>query len=261
MACVLTAASSATVRSVDVFCDRSSEVAVATTDDRTTVGPSADRPTGGRVSRRVVAAGLAWSVPAVVVASRRPRHGRVRSGSAASRSLAPCVNPARSLSRTPGGLRVPGPYLQPGRIEVGLPLLRDHLLAAARRPHLRHGGAALRDAESRPTARTCSSTPATATLPRDVHRDDLSHVGPHPADRVGSRPRARRADGARVRNAGRLHLSASVGQLSSKRSGAVSRCRNAVSRASRTVSRRRRSARIAASTYSGWFPGGGGGET
>ena len=50
-----------------------------------------------------------------------------------------------------------------------------------------------------------------------------------------------------------------VGQLI--RSGAVSRCRNAVSRASRTVSRRRRSARIAASTYSGWFPGGGGGET
>ena len=67
------------------------------TDDRTTVGPNADRPTGGRVSRRVVAAGLAWSVPAVVVASPAP--AMAASGVAPLLQLvAPCLNPTGGSS-------------------------------------------------------------------------------------------------------------------------------------------------------------------
>jgi hypothetical protein len=75
---------------------------VATTDDRTTEGPSADRPTGGRVSRRVVAAGLAWSVPAVVVASAAP--AMALSGTLPLfQTLAPCVNPTGGCSGRPTG--------------------------------------------------------------------------------------------------------------------------------------------------------------
>ena len=79
---------------------------MATTDDRTTVGPSAGRPTGGRVSRRVVAAGLAWSVPAVVVASAAP--AMAASGTLPLfQSLAPCVNPAGGCSGRPTGYGFP----------------------------------------------------------------------------------------------------------------------------------------------------------
>jgi hypothetical protein len=74
---------------------------VATTDDRTTEGPHADRP-AGRVSRRVVATGLAWSVPAVVVASAAP--ALAASGPAPLLQLvAPCVNPAGACAGRAGG--------------------------------------------------------------------------------------------------------------------------------------------------------------
>jgi len=79
---------------------------VATTDDRTTVGPSADRPTGGRVSRRVVAAGLAWSVPAVVVASAAP--AMAASGMAPLfQVLGACVNRRPTCAGRPAGYGFP----------------------------------------------------------------------------------------------------------------------------------------------------------
>ena len=79
---------------------------MATTDDRTTVGPSAERPTGGRVSRRVVAAGLAWSVPAVVVATAAP--AMALSGTTPQLlSQTPCVNPAGACRGRPGGYGFP----------------------------------------------------------------------------------------------------------------------------------------------------------
>ena len=75
---------------------------MATTDDRTTQGPDTDRPAAGRVSRRVVATGLAWSVPAVVVASAAP--AMAASGVAPLLQLvAPCVNPAGACAGRDAG--------------------------------------------------------------------------------------------------------------------------------------------------------------
>ena len=89
---------------------------MATTDDRTTEGPSADRPTGGRVSRRVVAAGLAWSVPAVVVASAAPAMAASGAGPL-FQLVAPCVNPTGACTGRQAGygflVRVCGQGLQP----------------------------------------------------------------------------------------------------------------------------------------------------
>jgi hypothetical protein len=74
---------------------------MGTSDDRSTEGHGADRP-AGRVSRRAVATGLAWSVPAVVVATAAP--AMALSGTEPLfQVLAPCINPAGGCAGRPTG--------------------------------------------------------------------------------------------------------------------------------------------------------------
>ena len=141
--------------------------------------------------------------------------------------VAPCVNPAGACIRKEAGygflVRVCGQGTQSAylySVTIMSPQVSD-LTFDSIEPPLGRGI----------TPGNCTNTffnARTSTLPPAIFTATISVTCGHTL-RSGRIPtRARGDDGARVRNAWRLQLSASVSQLI--RSGAVSRCRSAVSR-------------------------------